>query len=253
MHEQSIVGAECTRQGITDQLLHDILNFKHGSISGDAVHSIQKTPVLVLTNKIVIELSEARDQMGKSWPDLLPWLQTLSSMHDIGTAKSVHIAVERLFEHKRELVLAKKTEECEEFLSREFSMPRKQSKENVQAHCSPEVEYEKSREQHAKEIEALVSQMEQSNKEIEMLSQIVRDQSAVGMTNSNEIQNIRDNLTHMQKKHEETSKKLQDAMEKLSMYSARNFNKKLKRRDATNEKLKEMTALQKAEFEQKEG
>ena len=41
-------------------------------------------------------------------------------------------------------------------------------------------------------------------------------------------------------------------MEKLSMYSARNFNKRLKRRDATNKKLKEITAIQKVEFEQKE-
>jgi hypothetical protein len=106
--------------------------------------------------------------------------------------------------------------------------------------------------QQAREIEVLLSQMEHSNKEVEMLSQLVKEQSEVDIAKANEVNRLRSNLHEIQSKHEETSKKLQDAMEKLSKVSARNINKKLKRRDVTNEKLKEMTTLQQVEIEKKE-
>jgi uncharacterized protein (DUF342 family) len=106
--------------------------------------------------------------------------------------------------------------------------------------------------QQAREIEVLLSQMEHSNKEVEMLSQLVKEQSEVDIAKANEVNRLRSNLHEIQSKHEETSKKLQDAMEKLSKVSARNINKKLKHRDVTNEKLKEMTTLQQVEIEKKE-
>ena len=104
----------------------------------------------------------------------------------------------------------------------------------------------------AKEIEALVSELEQSSNEIEMLHQLIREQSAVSIAKANEIENLRGNLREIQVKHEETSKKFQNAMERLSKVSARNVNKKLKRRDAMNEKLKDTVKQKEVEIEEKQ-
>ena len=85
-----------------------------------------------------------------------------------------------------------------------------------------------------------------------MLHQLIREQSAVSIAKANEIENLRDNLREIQVKHEETSKKFQNAMERLSKVSARNVNKKLKRRDAMNEKLKDTVKQKEVEIEEKQ-
>jgi hypothetical protein len=72
-HEQASVADECLRLGITDQVLHDILSVKQQGVG--------KTPVAFLTNKLVIELNETRERMGKSWVDILTWLCVLSNDH----------------------------------------------------------------------------------------------------------------------------------------------------------------------------
>jgi hypothetical protein len=244
-HEQASVGDECLRLGITDQVLHDIL-------SSGKQQRVGKTPVVFLTNKLVIELNETRERMGKSWVDILTWLRVLSNNHSFETVDSVHVAIERAADHKRELVLHKKKELCEEYLAKEFLLPQKKSIESVPAQNDHAVQYQMFLDQQAREIEILLSQMEHSNKEVEMLSQLVKEQSEVDIAKANEVNRLRSNLHEMQSKHEETSKKLQDAIEKLSKVSARNVNKKLKRRDVTNEKLKEMTTLQQVEIDKKE-
>ena len=104
----------------------------------------------------------------------------------------------------------------------------------------------------AKEIEALVSELEQSSNEIEMLHQLIREQSAVSIAKANEIESLQGNLHEIQVKHEETLKKIQNAMERLSKLSARNVNKKLKCRDAMNEKLKDTVKRNEVEIEEKQ-
>ena len=59
----------------------------------------------------------------------------------------------------------------------------------------------------AKEIEALVSELEQSSNEIEMLHQLIREQSAVSIAKANEIESLQGNLHEIQVKHEGTLKK----------------------------------------------
>ena len=117
-HEQASVGDECLRLGITDQVLHGIL-------SSGKQQRVDKTPVVFLTNKLVIELNETRERMGKSWVDILTWLRVLSNNHSFETVDSVHVAIERAADHKRELVLHKKKELCEEYLAKEFLLPQK--------------------------------------------------------------------------------------------------------------------------------
>ena len=252
--EHKFVSEECQRLGITEQVLLDILNCKqeYKSESEGSVSSLSKTPVITVTNKLVIELSEIKEQMGKSWVELLRWLQILSNKHGIGTADGVRRAVERILNHKRELTHLKKKEECNQFLSEEFIFPQKKSTESVPVDSDPADEPKISLDLQAKEIEALVSELEQSSNEIEMLHQLIREQSAVSIAKANEIENLRGNLREIQVKHEETSKKFQNAMERLSKVSARNVNKKLKRRDAMNEKLKDTVKQKEVEIEEKQ-
>ena len=114
-HKQASVGNECLRLGITDQVLHDILSVKQQGVG--------KTPVVFLTNKLVIKLNETRKRMGKSWVDILTWLCVLSNDHSFGKVDSVRVAIERAADHKRELVLHKKKELCQEYLAKEFLLP----------------------------------------------------------------------------------------------------------------------------------
>ena len=93
---------------------------------------------------------------------------------------------------------------------------------------------------------------EQTSNEIEMLHQLIREQSAISIAKANEIENVLGNLHEIQAKHEETSEKLQNAMERLSKLSARNVNKKLKRREAMNEKLKDTVKQKEVEIEEKQ-
>ena len=78
--------------------------------------------------------------MGKSWVELLRWLQILSNKHGIGTADGVRRAVERILNHKRELTHLKKKEECNQFLG-EFIFPQKKLTESVLVDSDPADEY----------------------------------------------------------------------------------------------------------------
>ena len=115
--------------------MHDILNSKqeYENELESSVCSLAfgKTPVITVTNKLVIELGEIREQMGKSWVELLRWLQILSNKHGVGTADGVRRAVERILNHKRELIHLKKKEECNQFSSEEFIFPQKKLTESV--------------------------------------------------------------------------------------------------------------------------
>ena len=81
----------------------DILNCKQeykSESEGSVSHlNSSKTPVITVTNKLV-KLSEIKEQMGKSWVELLRWLQILSNNHGIGTADGVRRAVEQILNHK---------------------------------------------------------------------------------------------------------------------------------------------------------
>ena len=123
---------------------------------------------------------------------------------------------------------------------------------NLCWYSDPADEYKISLDLQAKEIEALVSESEQSSNEIEMLHQLIREESAISIAKANEIEIVRGNLNEIQAKHEETSEKLQNAMERLSKLSARNVNKKLKRRDAMNEKLKDTVKQKEVKIEEKQ-
>ena len=196
--EHKLVSKECRRLGITEQVLHDILNSKQEceNESESTVCSLAfgNTPVITVTNKLVIELSEIRKQMGKSWVELLRWLQILSNKHGIETADGVRRAVERILNHKRELIHLKKKEECNQFLGEEFIFPQNKLNESVLVDSDPMDEYKISLDLQAKEIEALVSELEQSSNEIEMLHQLIREQSAISIAKANEVENMRGNL-----------------------------------------------------------
>ena len=66
--EHKLVSEECRRLGIIEQVLHDILNSKqeceNESESSVCSLAFGKTPVITVTNKLVIELSEIREQMS---------------------------------------------------------------------------------------------------------------------------------------------------------------------------------------------
>ena len=84
--------------------------------------------------------------------------------------------------------------------------------------------YKTSLEQHAREIKWLIIQMNNSNVEIELLSQSVRKQSLVSVDKDKEISILRQKLSELQVKHECKSKELQKAMEKLSKTTPRNVS-----------------------------
>jgi rRNA-processing protein FCF1 len=81
----------------------------------DNVRDVGKIPVVILTNKLVIELSDIRERLGKSWVNLLTWLHFLSNKYGLATTYCVHIAIERIIDHKHELINLKKKKGGEEF------------------------------------------------------------------------------------------------------------------------------------------
>ena len=89
-------------------------------------------------------------------------------------------------------------------MGEEFIFPQKKLTESVLVDSDPANEYKISLDLQAKEIEALVSELEQSSNEIEMLHQLIREQSAISIAKSNEIENVPGNLHEIQAKHEET-------------------------------------------------
>lgn len=142
--------------------------------------------------------------------------------------------------------------DCDNFLKEEFKFPQKQSLETVDADLDPVYLYQKSLEEHVKEIELLIMYMNKSDDEIELLSQAVREQSLVSINKSKEISSLRQKLDEITAVHEKKSNELQKAMTKLSKITPRNFNKKIKRRDEVNMKLLEKSKQQEEKIKEKE-
>ena len=81
---EGFVGQECNKLGVTISVLCNILE-KH--VEGDAGISFyldvltdgRSFSKVKISNKIVLELDEARQKLRKTWRDMLTWLQALSS------------------------------------------------------------------------------------------------------------------------------------------------------------------------------
>ena len=201
---------------------------------------------VVLTNKLVIELNEAREKMGNSWAEMCSWLQVISRKICDLDCKSFRMAVERLIEKKRKLSRhsGNNFADTNEFLAKEFFLPEKRCSEPDQIQL-----YQAALDERATEIEKLINFMEESNNKIELLSQIAQEQSAAGSLKQKEISDMREKLWKMREEYEGMSHKLENAMEKLGKVSIRNFNKKLRRRDEMNLKLTEKSKQQEEEIE----
>ena len=260
---QEYVGQECEKYGITRSVLSKILEINSDEVvwpesEAKGRHEFVK-PELVggnipsfLSNKVVIELNEIRVKMGKSWSDLHTWLFALCEQkQDVDYShRYVRVYVERLYERKRELSRHsgnKGKKELNEFLSEEFSLLTKRNRELPESlDVDPTICYQHALDQQALEIERIVnSTLEESNMQVELITQVMQEQNRLGLRKIEEIAKLRKDLQEMKCKHNEKSTQLQNAMERLGKISPRNFNKKIKRRDEMNTKLKDETKQQK--------
>ena len=116
------------------------------------------------------------------------------------------------------------------------------------ANQDPTVLYQEILNKHVLEIEILVNALEKSNTQVEQLGQVVKEQSNSDKTTRLEISRLRRELQQMKSEHDQNSKQLQNAMERLGKVSPRNVTKKIKRRDEMNAMLKEKTKQQNQEI-----
>ncbi|CAB3978960.1 Hypothetical predicted protein [Paramuricea clavata] len=240
------IGEECDKFAITAEMLNNLLEVNvHEAKRECSLLSTFDTSVII-TNKLVIELNDYREKINQPWSTLLSWLLSIGDATENVDLKVFHSGVERVIERKRYLMRNQGKNVCEEFLNQMFKFPQ------IHVQSSPANEYQKSLDEQVKYIEVLLQNIEKSNSEIELLNRTVSEQSLVSGSKSREIDNLKLNLSEMLTKQEEKSRELQQAMEKLNKMTPRNINKKIKRRDEMNRKLKEMSQQQQEEIEKKE-
>ena len=249
-NREKYIGEECKKLGITAEMLNhslhsDVSQPESGCSDKPAQVATAMPVITTVTNKLVIELNEYREKTGRPWSILLSWLHNISIDTDDVDLKVFRSSVERVIERKRYLMRNKGKSVCEEYLSEMFKFPQKVVKSD------PAILYQISLDEHVKKIEILLKNIEKSNSEIELLNQTIREQNLASTNTSKENDTLRQNLNEMRLKHEAKSKELQVAMEKLSKMSQRNLNKKIKRRDDMNSKLKERSKQRQEEIKKK--
>lgn len=140
-------------------------------------------PFITLTNKVVIELSEAREKMGKSWNDLVEWLHVLGEEKQDVVFRNVRHSVERLNERKQQLSRNKEKKVLEEFMNEIFKLPVKKERE-TEAVDQVSILYQEALNKHVSEIEVLIASVDESNTEVEKLTQVVKEQSVLNNSKS---------------------------------------------------------------------
>ena len=190
---------------------------------------------MIVSNEVVLELEEARQKIKKTWRDLLAWVLVLSvSKPDVGE-KGMRIVIERLRKKKQNMSRDEQKQEVEELLSDKFKLPQKRDEGATSVvEENPEDQYEKAINECASEIGRLVSNLEQSDAQVDMLTEVIKEQSASRIHSTQQA-------AHTKKKSEE----LQTPFEELGKFSTRNVNKRIKCRDEMSPKLTETLQCQK--------
>lgn len=80
-------------------------------------------PSIILNNTVVIEVSEAREKIVKSWNHLAVWVVVLGEEKEKVEFRNIRRSVEWLNERKRKLSRNKGKEVLEEFLNEKFKLP----------------------------------------------------------------------------------------------------------------------------------
>ena len=260
---QEFVGPECERNGITRSVLNDILkeDSEESSVDSNApcISTAEKNvPKVILKNRLVLELEVFRSKMNKTWKEFLAFVLAISLSKPNIEEKSLRKAVERLRDKKQDLLKHQQTDKLKELLNDEFKLPQKRMSLDTSEvmddsaiiiDTDPAAVFKETVNKYAAEIEYLVSSLEQSDSEVQLLRETARELSLSGMDKTDEILNLRNKLADMKHKHTDKSIELKKAMEKLGALSTRNVNKKIKRRNDMVAKLKVKTNEQKKEIQ----
>ena len=215
------IGPECSSASIDRKVIENVC------ATGVMPSGFKK---LILNNGMVLELDKIKDEIGKTWKDMLLWISALSLSKPSSSEKSLRQVVKRLKHQAQLLSKNNLREELNELKHEEFRLPQLSAQtEHINENESVSSESLLSSFEH--EIAQLINRLEDSNSHIGLLTEIIAEQNEQGAAKTEEPCRMKAELSKYKQEGKKNSKVLNDTMKKLGNLSARNVNKKLARRE----------------------
>ena len=189
------IGPECSSASIDRKVIENVC------ATGVMPSGFKK---LILNNGMVLELDKIKDEIGKTWKDMLLWISALSLSKPSSSEKSLRQVVKRLKHQPQLLSKNNLREELNELKHEEFRLPQLSAQTEHVKKLNVSSESFLSPFEH--EIAQLINRLEDSNSHIGLLTEIIAEQNEQGAAKTEEPCRMKAELSKYKQEGKKNSK-----------------------------------------------